>query len=36
MKSSGKEKVLIIGGGIAGLAAGLYALKSGFEAEIFE
>ena len=36
MNSSGKEKVVIIGGGIAGLAAGVYALKAGFEAEIFE
>lgn len=30
------EKVIIIGGGIAGLSAGVYALKSGFEAEIYE
>lgn len=36
MKASGKEKVVVIGGGIAGLAAGIYALKSGFEAEIYE
>ncbi len=30
------KKVLIIGGGIAGLTAGIYALQSGFEAEILE
>ena len=29
-------KVIIIGGGIAGLSAGIYALKAGFEAEIYE
>lgn len=31
-----KEKIIIIGGGIAGLSAGIYALKAGYEAEIFE
>ena len=31
-----KEKVVVIGGGIAGLSAGIYALLSGFEAEICE
>ena len=31
-----KEKVIVIGGGIAGLTAGIYALKAGYEAEIFE
>ena len=31
-----KEKVIIIGGGIAGLSAGIYALKEGFDAEIYE
>lgn len=31
-----KEKIVIIGGGVAGLTAGIYALLSGFEAEIFE
>ena len=36
MNMSGKEKVVIIGGGIAGLAAGIYALNAGFEAEIYE
>jgi phytoene dehydrogenase-like protein len=30
------EKIIIVGGGIAGLAAGVYALKAGFEAEIYE
>lgn len=30
------EKVIVIGGGIAGLSAGIYALKAGFEAEIYE
>ena len=31
-----KEKVIIIGGGIAGLSAGVYALLAGFDAEIYE
>ena len=30
------KKVVIAGGGIAGLSAGIYALKAGFEAEIYE
>lgn len=30
------KKVIIIGGGIAGLSAGIYALQGGFEAEIYE
>ncbi len=30
------KKVIVIGGGIAGLAAGVYALKAGYEAEIYE
>ena len=30
------KKVIIIGGGIGGLSAGVYALKAGFEAEIYE
>ncbi|MCR4595996.1 MAG: NAD(P)/FAD-dependent oxidoreductase [Lachnospiraceae bacterium] len=34
--SNTKEKVIIIGGGIAGLSAGVYALKAGFEAEVYE
>ena len=29
-------KVIIVGGGIAGLAAGTYACQSGFETTIFE
>ena len=36
MKANGKEKIVVIGGGIAGLTAGIYALRAGFEAEIFE
>ena len=36
MNSAKKEKVVVIGGGIAGLTAGIYALMSGFEAEIYE
>jgi len=31
-----KKKVIVVGGGIAGLSAGIYALKAGFEAEIYE
>ena len=31
-----KEKVVIVGGGIAGLSAGIYALLAGFDAEIYE
>ena len=34
--TNNKEKVIIIGGGIAGLSAGIYALMEGFDAEIFE
>lgn len=30
------KKVIIIGGGIAGLTAGIYAQKAGFESEVFE
>lgn len=30
------EKVIIIGGGISGLVAGVYAQKAGFETEIYE
>lgn len=30
------KKVVIIGGGIAGLSAGIYARKAGFETEIYE
>ncbi|MCR5651425.1 MAG: FAD-dependent oxidoreductase [Lachnospiraceae bacterium] len=35
-KTGSKKKIVIIGGGIAGLSAGIYALKGGFEAEIYE
>ena len=31
-----KEKVIVIGAGIAGLTAGIYALKAGFDVEIYE
>lgn len=31
-----KKKIVIVGGGISGLTAGVYALKTGFEAEIYE
>jgi len=31
-----KEKVIIIGGGVAGLSAGIYAAMNGFETEIIE
>lgn len=31
-----KEKVLIIGGGISGLSAGIYAQMNGFDSEIYE
>ena len=31
-----KKKVIIIGGGISGLSAGIYARKAGFDAEIYE
>ena len=30
------KKILIIGGGIAGLSAGIYARRSGFDAAILE
>ena len=36
MNANGKEKIVVIGGGIAGLTAGIYALRAGFAAEIFE
>ena len=35
-KLNTKEKVVIIGGGISGLSAGVYALLAGFDAEIYE
>jgi phytoene dehydrogenase-like protein len=31
-----KKKILIIGGGVAGLSAGIYAAKNGFDTEIIE
>lgn len=31
-----KKKIIIIGGGIAGLSAGIYGQKQGFETEIYE
>ena len=31
-----KKKIVIIGGGIGGLSAGIYALKAGYDAEIYE
>lgn len=31
-----KQKIVIIGGGVAGLTAGTYALMAGFDAEIYE
>ena len=30
------KKVIIVGGGIGGLSAGIYALKAGYQAEIYE
>ena len=36
MNSENKGKVIVVGGGIAGLSAGIHALKAGFEAEIYE
>lgn len=30
------KKIIIIGGGIAGLTAGVYAQKAGFNTEIYE
>lgn len=36
MRKNNTEKVVIIGGGIAGLSAGIYALRAGLEAEIYE
>ena len=36
MGNTGKQKIVIIGGGIAGLSAGIYALRSGFDAVIYE
>ena len=36
MNAQKREQVIVIGGGIAGLSAGIYALKSGFEVTIYE
>lgn len=36
MKTGKAEKVIIIGGGVAGLSAGIYARLAGFEAEIYD
>ena len=35
-RSSEPKKILIIGGGIAGLCAGVYARKCGYQAEVLE
>ena len=34
--SNNSEKIVIIGGGIAGLSAGIYAKLAGFDVEIYE
>ena len=34
--NTSKEKVIIVGGGIAGLSAGIYVQLAGFDAEIYE
>lgn len=31
-----EKKIVIVGGGIAGLAAGIYARLAGYEADIYE
>ncbi len=31
-----RQKVIVVGGGIAGMSAGIYALKAGFDVEIYE
>lgn len=36
MEKQEKRRVIIVGGGIAGLSAGIYALRSGFDAHILE
>ncbi|MBR1797007.1 MAG: NAD(P)/FAD-dependent oxidoreductase [Clostridiales bacterium] len=36
MNNTESKKVIIIGAGIAGLSAGIYALKAGYKAEIYE
>ncbi len=34
--SMGKKRIVIVGGGVSGLTAGVYALKAGYDAEIYE
>ena len=34
--SMNDKKIIIIGGGISGLTAGIYAQKAGFSSEIYE
>lgn len=34
--SEGKKKIVIVGGGIAGLSAGIYGKLAGYDVEIFE
>ena len=36
VNANGKEKVVVIGGGIAGLTAGIYAQMAGFDTVIYE
>ncbi|HEY5469505.1 MAG TPA: FAD/NAD(P)-binding protein, partial [Bacteroidales bacterium] len=36
MKNSGDNSIIIIGGGFAGLAAGIYAQLNGYSTQIFE
>ena len=36
MENVTKKKVVVIGAGIAGLSAGIYALKAGYDVEIYE
>lgn len=36
MAEAQKQKIVIIGGGIAGLTAGIYAQKAGFDSEVYE
>lgn len=36
MKKTNKEKIIIIGGGISGLSAGIYGQRNGYDTEIYE
>lgn len=36
MNTTDKKKVIVIGAGVAGLTAGIYALMAGFDAEVYE